>query len=218
MLLAPARAAAEPAQRRRSPPSSSRRRCRSRTSRGHGRLWRQRRTEWVISVVAFLGVALLGVLPGIAVAVVLSILNVFRRAWWPYQARLGQVDGLAGLHDVTRYESAQRARRSGRLPVRRPAVLRQRAHLPRGDTPDCATPTRRRAGSCWPPSRSPTSTRRPPTSCVAARRGAGRPWRSSSSSPSSRTRSRADPAVRAGASDRRGSLLPHARRRHRRLP
>ncbi len=74
---------------------------------GTRRLWRQRRTEWVISVVAFLGVALLGVLPGIAVAVVLSILNVFRRAWWPYQARLGQVDGLSGLHDVTRYESAQ---------------------------------------------------------------------------------------------------------------
>jgi len=71
------------------------------------RLRRQRRTEWVISIVAFLGVALLGVLPGIAVAVVLSILNVFRRAWWPYQARLGQVDGLSGLHDVTRYQSAR---------------------------------------------------------------------------------------------------------------
>ena len=32
---------------------------------------------------------LLGVLPGIVVAVVLSIFNVFRRAWWPYQTRLG---------------------------------------------------------------------------------------------------------------------------------
>ena len=71
------------------------------------RLWRQRRTEWLISTAAFLGVALLGVLPGIAVAIVLSILNVFRRAWWPYQARLGQVDGMSGLHDVTRYESAR---------------------------------------------------------------------------------------------------------------
>ena len=40
---------------------------------------------------AFLGVALLGVLPGIAVAVALSILNVFRRAWWPYQTVLGRV-------------------------------------------------------------------------------------------------------------------------------
>ncbi len=71
------------------------------------RLWRQRRTEWAISIAAFLGVALLGVLPGIGVAVALSILNVFRRAWWPYQARLGQVDGLSGLHDVSRYDSAR---------------------------------------------------------------------------------------------------------------
>jgi high affinity sulfate transporter 1 len=71
------------------------------------RLWRQRRAEWAISIVAFLGVALLGVLPGIALAVVLSILNVFRRAWWPYQARLGQVDGISGLHDVSRFDSAR---------------------------------------------------------------------------------------------------------------
>jgi MFS superfamily sulfate permease-like transporter len=47
------------------------------------RLWRQRRVEFLLSITAFLGVALLGVLQGIAVAVALSILNVFRRAWWP---------------------------------------------------------------------------------------------------------------------------------------
>jgi MFS superfamily sulfate permease-like transporter len=46
---------------------------------------------------------LLGVLPGIAVPVVLSILNVFRRSWWPYQTRLGKVDGVAGFHDVRQY-------------------------------------------------------------------------------------------------------------------
>ena len=71
------------------------------------RLWHQRRTEWAISFAAFLGVALLGVLPGIAFAVILSILNVFRRAWWPYQARLGRVEGLAGFHDITTHPSAQ---------------------------------------------------------------------------------------------------------------
>ncbi len=74
---------------------------------GTARLWRQRRVEWSISVAAFLGVALLGVLPGIVVAIVLSILNVFRRAWWPYQTRLGRVDGLPGYHDVTSYPQAQ---------------------------------------------------------------------------------------------------------------
>jgi MFS superfamily sulfate permease-like transporter len=44
-------------------------------------------------------VALLGVLQGIAVAVALSILNVFRRAWWPYQTTLGRVADLPGQHD-----------------------------------------------------------------------------------------------------------------------
>jgi MFS superfamily sulfate permease-like transporter len=74
---------------------------------GTARLWHQRRTEFEISLAAFLGVALLGVLPGIGVAVILSILNVFRRAWWPYQTKLGLVDGVRGYHDVTSYPHAQ---------------------------------------------------------------------------------------------------------------
>ncbi|MGY1807917.1 SulP family inorganic anion transporter [Blastococcus sp. SYSU D00669] len=70
------------------------------------RLWRQRRVEFSLSLVAFAGVALLGVLPGIGIAVGLSILNVFRRAWRPYQATLGLVDGLPGYHDVRSYPEA----------------------------------------------------------------------------------------------------------------
>jgi high affinity sulfate transporter 1 len=70
------------------------------------RLWRQRRAEFMISIAAFLGVALVGVLQGIAVAVLLSILNIFRRAWWPYQTTLGQVHGLPGYHDVTTHPEA----------------------------------------------------------------------------------------------------------------
>src|SRR6185437_11950758 len=66
---------------------------------GTVRLWRQRRVEFLLMLTAFLGVALLGVLQGIAVAVALSILNVFRRAWRPYQTTLGKVPGLAGYHD-----------------------------------------------------------------------------------------------------------------------
>ena len=60
------------------------------------RLWHQRRTEFGLSMVALLGVALLGVLPGILIAVALSILNVFRRLWWPHQAELGRVEGYPG--------------------------------------------------------------------------------------------------------------------------
>src|SRR5512142_2795139 len=74
---------------------------------GTARLWKQRRTEFVLSLTAFLSVALLGVLPGIAIAVGLSILNVFRRAWWPYETVLGRVDGLEGYHDVHSYPGAQ---------------------------------------------------------------------------------------------------------------
>ncbi|MGZ4503201.1 MAG: SulP family inorganic anion transporter [Nocardioidaceae bacterium] len=75
---------------------------------GTVRLWRQRRAEFLLSIAAFLGVALLGVLPGIAIAVALSILNVFRRAWWSYETVLGRVDGLEGYHDVHSYPDAQR--------------------------------------------------------------------------------------------------------------
>ena len=71
------------------------------------RLWRQRKAECALSIAAFGGVALLGVLPGIAIAVGLSILNVFRRAWWPYDTVLGRIGGLPGYHDTRSYPRAQ---------------------------------------------------------------------------------------------------------------
>ena len=74
---------------------------------GTVRLWHQRRVEFLLSIAAFLGVALLGVLQGIAVAVGLSILNVFRRAWWPYQTTLGRVPGMAGQHDRLMHPEAE---------------------------------------------------------------------------------------------------------------
>ena len=74
---------------------------------GTVRLWRQRRTEFTLSMAAFAGVALLGVLPGIAIAVALSIGNVFRRSWWPYQTVLGRVPGVPGYHDVGSYPDAE---------------------------------------------------------------------------------------------------------------
>ena len=74
---------------------------------GTARLWKQRKAEFVLSVAAFLGVALLGVLAGIAIAVGLSVLNVFRRAWWPYTTELGLVEGLEGYHDVRSHPDAR---------------------------------------------------------------------------------------------------------------
>jgi high affinity sulfate transporter 1 len=74
---------------------------------GTVRLWHQRKVEFSLSIVAFLGVALLGVLPGIAIAVGLSILNVFRRAWRPYQTTLGRPAGVPGYHDIRSYPEAR---------------------------------------------------------------------------------------------------------------
>jgi high affinity sulfate transporter 1 len=74
---------------------------------GMRRLRRQRRSDFVLAIVAFLGVALLGVLPGIALAVGMSILNVFRRVWWPHQAMLGRAGGLRGYHDTTYHPTTE---------------------------------------------------------------------------------------------------------------
>ncbi|RTL69625.1 MAG: SulP family inorganic anion transporter [Pseudonocardiaceae bacterium] len=71
------------------------------------RLFRVRRTEFVLSATAALGVIALGVLPGMAVTVALSAANVFRRAWWPYRAVLGRVPGLPGFHDLRSHPHAE---------------------------------------------------------------------------------------------------------------
>ncbi len=75
--------------------------------RGTTRLFKQRKSEFMLSIIAFLGVALLGVLQGIAVAVALSIFNIFRRAWWPYQTELGRVPKLPGYHDIHLHTNAK---------------------------------------------------------------------------------------------------------------
>ncbi|MFL6241164.1 MAG: SulP family inorganic anion transporter [Actinomycetes bacterium] len=74
---------------------------------GLRRLWQLSRVEFTLAIAAFLAVALLGVLLGIAVAVGLSILNVFRRSWWPYNTVLGEVDGIPGFHDIRSYPDAR---------------------------------------------------------------------------------------------------------------
>jgi len=71
------------------------------------RLWRQRRTEFWLAMAGFAGVAVFGVLPGIAIAVILSILGVFRRAWEPYRTTLGKVPGMRGYHDIRMYPEAE---------------------------------------------------------------------------------------------------------------
>ncbi len=71
------------------------------------RLWHLRRSEFAIAVVCLLGVALLGVIPGIFAAVGIALLSFVWRSWRPYDAVLGRVAGLRGYHDVTRHPEAQ---------------------------------------------------------------------------------------------------------------
>jgi len=72
------------------------------------RFWQTRKSEFALAIVSFLGVALVGVLEGIIIAVVLSILQFFERAWRPYHAVLGKVEGIPGYHDINRYPEALR--------------------------------------------------------------------------------------------------------------
>jgi high affinity sulfate transporter 1 len=71
------------------------------------RLYKVRRSEFILWLAAFGGVALLGVLLGIFLAIVLSLGDFVRRAWRPHDAVLGRVDELKGYHDVDRYPAAR---------------------------------------------------------------------------------------------------------------
>ncbi len=85
------------------------------------KLFRANWIEGALSVAAFLGVALIGVLEGILIAIGLSFIAFVNLAWRPYRTELGRVPGLRGYHDVTRYPAAERI--EGVLIVRFDAAL-----------------------------------------------------------------------------------------------
>ncbi len=70
------------------------------------RYWPVRPSAVMLSIVASLGVILIGVLEGIVIAIFLAVLLFFRRNWWPNGAVLGEVDGLDGWHSVEIHEHA----------------------------------------------------------------------------------------------------------------
>lgn len=83
--------------------------------------WAIRKSEFAMAVVCILGVVLVGVLEGIIIAVVLSILQFFERSWRPYAAVLGEPEGLDGYHDIARYPEAKQT--PGLLMIRWDAPL-----------------------------------------------------------------------------------------------
>ncbi len=75
--------------------------------KGLRRLYGQRRSELALAIACALGVALVGVLEGIVIAVFLSIMYIFRKAWSPYSTVLGKPEGVPGWHDLARYPGAK---------------------------------------------------------------------------------------------------------------
>ncbi|MCD9625190.1 SulP family inorganic anion transporter [Rhabdothermincola salaria] len=72
------------------------------------RLLRVDPAEGLLSVAAFLGVAVIGVLEGIVVAVVLSFVAFVNQAWRPYRAELGRIPEVRGYHDLGRHPEGER--------------------------------------------------------------------------------------------------------------
>lgn len=76
--------------------------------RGMVRMWHMSSVEFALATAAFVGVALVGVLQGIIVAIGLSFVAVVARAWQPYRTELVQTPDRPGYHDVERHPAGQR--------------------------------------------------------------------------------------------------------------
>ncbi|MDV3133779.1 SulP family inorganic anion transporter [Mycobacterium sp. 29Ha] len=72
------------------------------------RLARFRRSELVLALATTAAVLAFGVLYGVVVAVVLSILELLRRLAHAHDSVLGFVPGIAGMHDIDDYPGATR--------------------------------------------------------------------------------------------------------------
>jgi SulP family sulfate permease len=67
---------------------------------GFVRICRVRPTEGLLSLATFAGVLVFGILPGVLLAVALSIAGLVRRAAHPHAAVLGRIRGIPGYRDV----------------------------------------------------------------------------------------------------------------------
>jgi len=70
------------------------------------RIYRIQRWEFWLSIVCTIGVAVLGAIEGIGLAIVIAIIEFLWDAWRPYSAVLGQAAGVKGYHDLQRYPNA----------------------------------------------------------------------------------------------------------------
>jgi high affinity sulfate transporter 1 len=71
------------------------------------RIYRIQRWEFWLSMVCFAGVAVLGAIPGIALAIAIAVIEFLWDGWRPHSAVLGRVERVKGYHDIARYPEAR---------------------------------------------------------------------------------------------------------------
>ncbi len=71
------------------------------------RIYRVQRWEFWLSMACFAGVAVLGTIPGIALAIVIAVIEFLWDGWRPHSAVLGRVERVKSYHDITRYPEAR---------------------------------------------------------------------------------------------------------------
>jgi high affinity sulfate transporter 1 len=71
------------------------------------RIYRIQQWEFWLAIACFIGVAVLGVIPGIGLAIVIAIAEFLWDGWRPHFAVLGRPHGVKGYHDLKRYPDAR---------------------------------------------------------------------------------------------------------------
>lgn len=71
------------------------------------RIYRMQRWEFWLSMVCLAGVAVLGAIPGIGLAIAIAVIEFLWDGWRPHSAVLGRVDGVKGYHDISRYPESR---------------------------------------------------------------------------------------------------------------
>jgi high affinity sulfate transporter 1 len=72
------------------------------------RVYRIQRWEFWLSIACLVGVAVLGAIPGIGLALGIAIIEFLWDGWRPHHAVLGRAEGVRGYHDMKRYPQARR--------------------------------------------------------------------------------------------------------------
>jgi high affinity sulfate transporter 1 len=71
------------------------------------RIYRIQRWEFWLSMTCFAGVAVFGAIPGIAIAIVIAVIEFLWDGWRPHSAVLGRVERVKGYHDINRHPNAR---------------------------------------------------------------------------------------------------------------